>query len=65
MKILRTSNYDLVTYPEMVVAENLKMEISEAWAMCRALNDKNPDGPDYYCPVDDDYIPHRGMEDLI
>lgn len=65
MKILCKSNYDLETFTQYFVAENVTLSEHDIWIMCDALNSQNPEGQEYYCPVADDYKLWRGMEELV
>ena len=65
MKILRKSNYDLESFAQSFVAENVTLPEKDIWIMCKALNDQDPNGPLYFCPVADDYVLSRGMADLV
>lgn len=65
MKIIRTSNYNIESEAERVVAENIAYE-AEAATMCDALNaSPKRSNHDWFRVVKDDYILWRGMEELV
>lgn len=65
MKILCKSNHDLESFAQYFIAENVTLPEADIWVMCTALNNKDADGPNYYCPVADDYVLWRGIEELV
>lgn len=64
MKVIGRSNFNLETFREYVVEENLSPKDAEAMA-----NRMNADLPEtsevYYAAMPDDYVPWLGMEDLV
>lgn len=65
MKIIRKSNFDLDTYTEVLILENVPDYCIDC--LIKALNDKfsGDNHPDYYCKVEDDYKLWLGMADLV
>ena len=65
MKIIRTSNYNIESEAEYVVADNIK-HMLQAEVMCCALQDNSRRSDyDWFRVVDDNYKLWRGMEEFV
>lgn len=65
MKIISVSNYDLESYAQWIVADNIRNPVM-AKIMCDALCAKcDGDSPSYYRVVEDGYRLWRGMAEFV